>query len=51
MKGVGSAYGFEPVTEIGARIETASAAGDREEVRRQLDRLADYLDRVDVVTG
>jgi CheY-like chemotaxis protein/HPt (histidine-containing phosphotransfer) domain-containing protein len=49
MKGVGSSYGFEPITEIGRRLEDAAKAGAAEEIRRQAAALGDYLDRVDVV--
>ncbi len=49
MKGVGTSYGFEPITEIGRRLEESARAGAAEEVRRQAAALADYLDRVEVV--
>jgi HPt (histidine-containing phosphotransfer) domain-containing protein len=49
MKGVGGGYGFDGITEIGAAIEKAALAGDLEAVGTAVDRLADYLDRVEVV--
>jgi PAS domain S-box-containing protein len=49
MKGTGSSYGFPPITEIGRRLEEAAAARAREEIRRQVAALTDYLDRVDVL--
>lgn len=49
MKGVGAGYGFEPVTVLGARLEVAAKAGDREEIRRAVAELAEYMVRVEVV--
>ena len=49
MKGVGSSYGFEPITEIGRRLEDAAKERAADEIRRQAAALGDYLDRVDVV--
>jgi len=49
MKGVGSGYGFEPVTTLGARLEKAATAEDDAEIRRAVAELADYMSRVDVV--
>lgn len=49
MKGVGSAYGFEAITDIGRKLEEAAQAGQRDEVHVQTQALADYLARVEVV--
>lgn len=49
MKGVGAGYGFEPVTDLGARLERAAKAGDKEEISRAVNELADYMARVEVV--
>jgi len=49
LKGVGGGYGFDPITDLGAEIETAALAGDAATIRQARARLADYLDRVDVV--
>jgi PAS domain S-box-containing protein len=51
MKGIGSSYGFPPITEIGRRLEEAAVAGTKDEIRKQVEELADYLERVDVATG
>ena len=48
MKGTGGGYGFDGLSEIGAAIEVAAKAGDLEAARAGLERLRDYLDRVDV---
>ena len=51
MKGAGGGYGFDPITEIGAAIEKAALARDADTIREGIERLADYLARVDVVLG
>ena len=48
MKGVGAAYGFEYLTELGAEFEAAARREDEGDVRRCLAALEDYLDRLDV---
>lgn len=49
MKGDGGGYGFEGISEIGAILEGAAARKDRESILRQIDKLGDYLDRIEVV--
>ncbi|HEX7901895.1 MAG TPA: response regulator [Planctomycetota bacterium] len=49
MKGVGSAYGFVPITDIGRKLEEAAGKRDVEEIRRQTRALGDYLARVETV--
>jgi signal transduction histidine kinase/CheY-like chemotaxis protein len=48
MKGTGSAYGFPPITDIGAEIENAAKAGDRDTIRRKAVELAAFLEQVKV---
>lgn len=48
MKGMGGAYGFDPVTELGADLERLAPEGDAEAVAERIDRLEDYLARVRV---
>jgi len=48
MKGVGRAYGFERITELGAALEQAALATDCRAARAGLEALADYLDAVRV---
>jgi len=50
MKGIGSSYGFPPVTEIGRRLEEAASTGARDEIGKLAEELADYLERVDVTS-
>lgn len=48
LKGCGAAYGFEPISELGARLERAAIAGDFAAAAAAHAQLADYLGRVDV---
>lgn len=49
MKGTGGSYGFDAISEIGEIIEEASLVADQETIRKEVQHLADYLDRVSVV--
>ncbi|MBI2970067.1 MAG: Hpt domain-containing protein [Gammaproteobacteria bacterium] len=49
LKGVGGGYGFGGLSEMGAEIESAAKAGAIERIAPVIDRLADYLDRIEVV--
>ena|GEM_PF-379718 len=49
MKGSGGGYGFEEITAIGMRIESAAGEEDAAEIRRQVEALRDYLKRVEVI--
>lgn len=51
MKGAGGGYGFDPITDIGAAIERAALAADSATIEQGIAQLADYLSRIDVVTG
>lgn len=51
MKGAGGGYGFDPITDIGAAIERAALAADSVTIEQGIAQLADYLSRIDVVTG
>ena len=48
MKGTGTAYGFTPVTELGAEIESAAKSGDADTIRRKATELAAFLEQVKV---
>lgn len=50
LKGIGSAYGFDPISDIGRAMEEAARDQSRDEVRRQIALLADYLRRVVVAS-
>ncbi|GAB7024610.1 Hpt domain-containing protein [Salidesulfovibrio brasiliensis] len=47
-KGSGASFGLPEVTEIGRGIEMAAKAGDSEQVRKLVDRLGDYMARLEV---
>ena len=49
LKGSGGGFGFEPITTLGATIETAVRAGNFSAVGEALDALEVYLDTVTVV--
>ncbi len=49
MKGTGAGFGFEAIGEIGAQIEQAAKDGDAEQIRRSVNVLSAYLERVEVV--
>lgn len=48
MKGSGGGYGFDEVTEIGAALEAAAAAGDADAILGLSGRLERYIDTVEV---
>lgn len=51
MKGTGSAYGFDPITDVGAELERAALVGNRAASERATASLARYLARVEVHFG
>ena len=48
MKGDGGGYGFDAISEIGAVLESAAARHDRASIDRQIEKLADYMARVEI---
>ncbi len=48
MKGSGAGYGFDAITEIGRKLESAARDGQIEEITREIDALVAYLQRVDI---
>ncbi len=49
MKGSGGGYGFDEISDIGRGMEEAAKSGDKDEVERLNNRLAEYLSVVEVV--
>lgn len=49
MKGSGGGYGFDGITEIGARLEDAGRSGDEPAARDALADLRDYLLNLEVL--
>ena len=50
MKGAGSSFGFEAITDIGAALEHAAESADTDASRMWVGELSRYLDRVEVVS-
>jgi HPt (histidine-containing phosphotransfer) domain-containing protein len=51
MKGSGSIYGFDGISEIGKCIESSAKNKNSEEIQDNLSKLKNYLDRVEIVKG
>ncbi len=49
MKGIGGTYGFDTVTDIGRSLEQAAKDSNPEEIRKWVDELLTYLERVEIV--
>lgn len=49
MKGAGGGYGFDAITDIGAVLEQAARDMNPDAVRKGLQDLCSYLNRVEVV--
>ena len=48
LRGVAHGYGFEGLTDFGQQLQEAAARADRARILQLHQRLADYLERVDV---
>ena len=48
LKGLGSGYGFDMISELGAAIETAAKKNNMDEIRQKIKQLDDYLKCVEV---
>ena len=51
MKGSGSIYGFDGISELGKKIEASAKNGNSEEIKTSLSELKDYLNRIEIVNG
>jgi CheY-like chemotaxis protein len=49
MRGSGSSFGFDAISDIGASLEKAAKEGDAETIGKWVDALESYLGRVEVV--
>ncbi len=49
MKGVGSAYGFDAISKIGASLEQCAKERNSEKVRMLAEEVSVYLEGVEVV--
>jgi CheY-like chemotaxis protein len=50
MKGAGSSWGFQRITDIGAALEQAAKGADTGASRKWVGELSSYLDRVEIVS-
>lgn len=48
LQGSGRTFGLDEISAIGIEIERAAKAADRVEIARQLNRLEDYLSRIEI---
>ena len=49
LKGAGSGYGFDTISEIGKSLEQAAKTRDSEDARNLVNQLFTYVERVEVV--
>lgn len=49
LKGSGSGYGFDFITDAGTAIEHGAKETNYEEIKRHVAALGDYLDRLETV--
>jgi len=49
MKGSGGGYGFDTITEIGGSLEQAARNREPDAIRRWVDELLTYLERVQII--
>lgn len=49
MKGAGGGYGFDEITNIGSSLEQAAKEKNSEEIRKCVNKLSNYLERVEIV--
>jgi len=49
MKGCGSGYGFEAITDLGRSLEQAAKSGDVEDIKKKAAELSAYLDHLHIV--
>jgi len=49
MKGSGESFGFDAVSEMGKSLEQAANEQNTGDIRNQVQKLSEYMDRVEVV--
>lgn len=48
LKGAGGGYGFSGLSETAAELERACRANDADRITQAVDRLVDYMNRIEV---
>ncbi len=48
MKGTGGGYGLDEITAIGAELEKAATGGQDAQISEIIDRLENYLERIEI---
>ncbi|MEB1806719.1 MAG: Hpt domain-containing protein [Bacillaceae bacterium] len=48
MKGFGSGYGFEFITELGKQLEEGAKEGDKLKIEGAITALINYLDQIEI---
>jgi hypothetical protein len=49
MKGIGGSCGLDEITDMGSGLAQGAKAMDQESIRKNLDTLSGYLERVEFV--
>jgi len=49
MKGSGGSYGFNRISQIGLALEQGGQEANAGKIRKSIDELTDYLNRVEVI--
>lgn len=49
LKGVGGGYGFHELSAIGAEIEKIAKIGEVNGIKELINRMSDYLDRLEII--
>ena len=49
MKGIGGSCGLDDITDMGSGLAEDAKAMDQESIRKRLDTLSGYLERVEIV--
>lgn len=49
LKGIGSGYGFDQVSDIGLALEQAAKAGNSAAITKAIQELEAYLELVDII--
>jgi HPt (histidine-containing phosphotransfer) domain-containing protein len=48
MKGTGTSYGFETITDIGRNLENSAQAGSPDSIKALVAELKDYLNNIQI---